>query len=294
MMPHELAHQWYGDQVSWASYHEQWLLEAIGELLLSAAAGAHAAGRCSAHAGELSPDPGQPIARRPSPGRSWSGNARQPAFVLSLPQRLRDHHVWPRHLADPYAALDAARRLAHRQRILTVTTPSFLRCCVTWSRFQGQGNHQCRLRAGGRGGLAAIAAVRKSQVAGLVLRWLGQRNGVSAARTVGSEVRAQGNRNYRSGVIHQDSAPFDLVTSVPVYGARETGKSISAVSSPRVPTPASPYRSSGSEAVSARSLPHRAHSAVSSPAAAAATRLQERRAPLTGDAHHPEPGAMLR
>ena len=29
MMPHELAHQWYGDQVSWASYHEQWLLEAL-------------------------------------------------------------------------------------------------------------------------------------------------------------------------------------------------------------------------------------------------------------------------
>ena len=29
MMPHELGHQWYGDQVSWASYHEQWLLEAL-------------------------------------------------------------------------------------------------------------------------------------------------------------------------------------------------------------------------------------------------------------------------
>ena len=29
MMPHELAHQWYGDQVSWSSYHEQWLLEAL-------------------------------------------------------------------------------------------------------------------------------------------------------------------------------------------------------------------------------------------------------------------------
>jgi hypothetical protein len=29
MMPHELAHQWFGDEVSWASYHEQWLLEAL-------------------------------------------------------------------------------------------------------------------------------------------------------------------------------------------------------------------------------------------------------------------------
>ena len=29
MMPHELAHQWFGDKVSWASYHEQWLLEAL-------------------------------------------------------------------------------------------------------------------------------------------------------------------------------------------------------------------------------------------------------------------------
>ena len=29
MMPHEVAHQWFGDRVSWASYHEQWLLEAV-------------------------------------------------------------------------------------------------------------------------------------------------------------------------------------------------------------------------------------------------------------------------
>ncbi len=29
MMQHEVAHQWWGDQVSWASYHEQWLLEAL-------------------------------------------------------------------------------------------------------------------------------------------------------------------------------------------------------------------------------------------------------------------------
>ncbi len=29
MMPHEIAHQWYGDKISWASYHEQWLLEAL-------------------------------------------------------------------------------------------------------------------------------------------------------------------------------------------------------------------------------------------------------------------------
>jgi hypothetical protein len=29
MMPHELAHQWFGDEVSWASYHEQWLMEGL-------------------------------------------------------------------------------------------------------------------------------------------------------------------------------------------------------------------------------------------------------------------------
>ncbi len=29
MMPHELAHQWFGDRVSWASYHEQWLMEGL-------------------------------------------------------------------------------------------------------------------------------------------------------------------------------------------------------------------------------------------------------------------------
>ncbi len=29
MLPHEIAHQWFGDRVSWASYHEQWLMEAL-------------------------------------------------------------------------------------------------------------------------------------------------------------------------------------------------------------------------------------------------------------------------
>jgi len=29
MMQHELAHQWFGDQISWASYHEQWMMEAL-------------------------------------------------------------------------------------------------------------------------------------------------------------------------------------------------------------------------------------------------------------------------
>ena len=29
MMPHEVAHQWFGDRVSWASYHEQWMMEAL-------------------------------------------------------------------------------------------------------------------------------------------------------------------------------------------------------------------------------------------------------------------------
>ncbi len=29
MMPHEIGHQWFGDEISWASYHEQWLLEAL-------------------------------------------------------------------------------------------------------------------------------------------------------------------------------------------------------------------------------------------------------------------------
>ena len=33
MLPHEIAHQWFGDRVSWASYHEQWLMEAIANYL---------------------------------------------------------------------------------------------------------------------------------------------------------------------------------------------------------------------------------------------------------------------
>ena len=53
-----------------------------GELLLAAAAGADAARRCSAHAGKLSPDPGQPITGRAAPGGSWPGDAGQPACLL--------------------------------------------------------------------------------------------------------------------------------------------------------------------------------------------------------------------
>ena len=54
MMPHELAHQWFGDEVSWASYHEQWLMEGAGELLLPDAAGAHSPRRRAVDAARLS------------------------------------------------------------------------------------------------------------------------------------------------------------------------------------------------------------------------------------------------
>ena len=29
MLSHEIGHQWFGDEISWASYHEQWLMEAL-------------------------------------------------------------------------------------------------------------------------------------------------------------------------------------------------------------------------------------------------------------------------
>ena len=29
MLPHEIGHQWFGDEISWATYHEQWLMEAL-------------------------------------------------------------------------------------------------------------------------------------------------------------------------------------------------------------------------------------------------------------------------
>jgi len=33
MLRHEIGHQWFGDQVSWATYHEQWLLEALANYM---------------------------------------------------------------------------------------------------------------------------------------------------------------------------------------------------------------------------------------------------------------------
>lgn len=33
MVPHEIAHQWWGDELGWKSYHDQWLMEALANYM---------------------------------------------------------------------------------------------------------------------------------------------------------------------------------------------------------------------------------------------------------------------
>ena len=219
MMPHELAHQWYGDRVSWASYHEQWLLEALANycslLLLE-----------RSHPADVQltlENYRQILASKSKEGRRiveagpvTLGSA---PVVLALPEWLRGHYLWPRDLADSHAALDAARRLAHagesRWRRHRVSRAA----AQPGRSLPGKGDHQHRFRAGRRRGLAAVAVVRESQVAGLVFRRLGEWHSLPATRTLRREVFARTAKGLTaSGVIHQNSAPFDLVTSIPVYG----------------------------------------------------------------------------
>ena len=79
MMPHELAHQWYGDHVSWASYHEQWLLEALANycslLLLERSRPADVQLTLENYRQILASQ----VERRPPHRGSWPGNARQSA-----------------------------------------------------------------------------------------------------------------------------------------------------------------------------------------------------------------------
>ena len=133
MMPHELAHQWYGDQVSWASYHEQWLMEALANycslLLLERSRPADVQLTLENYR-QILASKSKEGRRIVEAGPVTLGSA---AVVVALPQRLRDHHLRARHLAHAHAALDVARCLAHRRRIQMATIRFSSPCCAPWS-----------------------------------------------------------------------------------------------------------------------------------------------------------------
>ena len=218
MMPHELAHQWYGDQVSWASYHEQWLLEGLANyislLLLE----------------RSQPDDVQLTLenyRRVLASRSREGRQLVEAGPVTLGSRLSSSHfpngyevitygrgTWLMHMLR-WMLRDASRSPADPSGDDTVFL-ALLHNLV--QQYKGKEITNADFEE-------AVEAVlprslcfenRKS------LDWFfdGWVNGTAFPKLELSDEKfvrtAKG--LTAGGVIHQNSAPFDLVTSVPVFG----------------------------------------------------------------------------
>ncbi len=218
MMPHELAHQWYGDKVSWASYHEQWLLEAL-------------ANYCSLLLLERSQPADVQLTlenyRQILGSKSHNDRRIVEAGPVTLGSRLSSSHfpngyeiitygrgTWMIHMLR-WMLRDASRTPERPQGDDTVFL-GLLRNLVT--RYQGKEITNTDFEQ-------AVEEVlprslwfenRKS------LDWFfdGWVNGTAFPQLELSGVKfAHGTKGATvSGVIHQGAAPFDLVTSVPVYG----------------------------------------------------------------------------
>ena len=185
MMPHEVAHQWFGDQVSWASYHEQWLLEAIAnysslmlleqenptdeEIMLQAYRQLLATKSKEAlpnvEAGPVTLGIRLASSRFPA-GYEVITYGRGTWLIHMLREMFRDAS---RTAQDPNGSdrgisYDVAKSLC---------------------RLQTKRNYQPGLRASDRGGASQVSVVRKSAVAQLVFRRLGKWNGVSPLRPQG-------------------------------------------------------------------------------------------------------------
>jgi hypothetical protein len=218
MMPHELAHQWYGDQVSWASYHEQWLMEGL-------------ANYCSLLLLERSRPADVQIAmetyRRILASRSPEGRRLVEAGPVTLGSRLSSSHfpngyevitygrgTWLIHMLR-WMLRDASRTEANPNGDDTVFL-ALLRNLVV--QFKGKQITNADFEQAVEDVLPRSLWFenRKS------LDWFfdGWVDGTAFPQLDLSEVKFVHGASgaTASGVIHQESAPFDLVTSVPVYG----------------------------------------------------------------------------
>ncbi len=224
MMPHELAHQWYGDKVSWASYHEQWLLEALANycslLLLESTRPADVQLTLENYRQILS-------------SKSSEGRRIVEAGPVTLGTRLSSSHfpngyevitygrgTWIIHMLR-WMLRDASRTPANPQGDDTVFL-TLLHNLV--DRYQEKQITNADFEQ-------ALEEVlprslwfenRKS------LDWFfdGWVNGTAFPQleVAGVKFSRTAKATMVSGVIHQNSAPFDLVTSVPVYGVTDDGQ----------------------------------------------------------------------
>ncbi len=218
MMPHELAHQWYGDQVSWASYHEQWLLEGLANyvslLLLERSQPSDVQLTLQNY-------------RRILDSRSREGRRLVEAGPVTLGSRLSSSHfpngyeiitygrgTWLIHMLR-WMFRDASRTAANPSGDDTVFL-ALLRSLV--QQYQGKEITNSDFEQ------AVEAALPKSLwfENHKSLDWFfdGWVNGTAFPQLElsGAKVVRTAKGMTASGTIHQNSAPFDLVTSVPVYG----------------------------------------------------------------------------
>jgi len=218
MMPHELAHQWYGDQVSWASYHEQWLFEGLANcislLLLE---------RPQPSDVQLTLENYRQILA----SRSREGRRMVEAGPVTLGSRLSSSHfpngyeiitygrgTWLIHMLR-WMLRDASRTPANPSGDDTVFL-GLLRTLVEQYRGKEITNTNFEEAVEDVLPKSLWFENRKS------LDWFfdGWVNGTAFPQLElsGAKVARTAKGATASGDIHQNSAPFDLVTSVPVYG----------------------------------------------------------------------------
>jgi aminopeptidase N len=218
MMPHELAHQWFGDKVSWASYHEQWLMEGLANycslMLLERTRPADVKVMLQTYRDWLA-------------SSSKEGRPNVEAGPVTLGGRLSSSHfpngyeiitygrgTWLIHMLR--CMLRDASRTPQKPEGDDTVFLALLRNIV--DRYQGKEITNTDFQQ-------AIEAVlpsplwfedRKS------LDWFfdGWVNGTAFPELEVAEVKmSRGTGTVKfNGVIRQKSAPTDLVTSVPVYG----------------------------------------------------------------------------
>jgi hypothetical protein len=221
MMPHELSHQWYGDQVSWASYHEQWLLEALANycslLLLERSHPADV---------ELTLENYRQILA----SRSREGRRMVEAGPVTLGSRLSSSHfpngyeliaygrgTWLIHMLR-WMLRDASRTPANPGGNDTAFL-GLLRTLV--ENYQGKQITNADFEAAVEQVLPQSLWFENRRS----LDWFfdGWVNGTAFPQLElsGTKFAHTARGTTVSGTIQQNSAPFDLVTNVPVYGIVE-------------------------------------------------------------------------
>ena len=218
MMPHEVAHQWYGDKISWASYHEQWLLEALANycalMLLER--------NDPADVQTALQDYRQLLALKSKSGRAFveagpvtlGGRLSSSQFPNGYNFITYGRGTWLMHMLRTMFR-DASRTSANPEGSDAVFL-GLLRQLV--DQYQGKEITNLEFEQAVESVLPKSLWFENRQS----LDWFfdGWVNGTSFPRFELTDVKSASRAgvNTMSGTIHQTSAPSDLVTSVPIYG----------------------------------------------------------------------------